>query len=432
MRTFAHRISYASPLAMTIIAIFLWWGETSLAAATVPLERDSSRAMARNAAPFLLTSNQITITSSGFNPTVITVTAGTTVAWYNSTATTQILESGTPSFSYFLPLVVKNLASPSAAQKTAARLAPGALFPATIPSGGTYTYLFASVGDYPFYLRDAPQFRCRVVVQQPPQPDFMLSAQPTSRSVVQGNSTTYTVNVTGTNGFNTAVNLSVSGLPSGASATFAANPLVPTASTLLTIATQPATTVGAYPLTLLGNSGTLSHSNNVTLSVLASELVQDGGFEAGLPNPYWKTASNKSSSILDNSSIPQPNPTHSGAWKAWLGGDNDVQESLWQTITVPSGTTSLQVSFWWQVNTTEPNPLVDDRLDVQLRDSTGATVLTTMYTLFDGDANSTWVQETLSASSYAGQTIQIAFVADTDASYPTNFFIDDVSIIANQ
>ncbi len=436
MRKYSRWIPRASLFAMTVITIFLWWGETGLAAATILPERDSSRAMAvRNAVPYLLASNQITITSSGFNPSVITVAAGTTITWYNSTTATQILESGTPTFSLFLPLIVKNMASPSSsAAPKAARLAPSASFPATIPAGGTYAYLFASVGDYPFYLRDAPQFRCRVVVQQPPQPDFALSAQPASQSAVQGNSVNYTVNLTSTNGFSAPVNLSVSGLPSGSSATFAANSLVPTASTLLTIATQPTTIIGTYPLTITGNSGTLSHSNNITLSVVTSELVQDGGFEAGLPNPHWQTASNRSSSILDNSSIPQPNPTHSGAWKAWLGGDNNVQESLWQTITVPSGTASLQVSFWWLVNTNEPSPLVNDRLDVQLRDSTGATILTTPYNLYDGDANTVWQQTTvtISASPYTGQTIQIAFVADTDASNPTSFFIDDVSVMACQ
>ncbi len=168
----------------------------------------------------------------------------------------------------------------------------------------------------------------------------------------------------------------------------------------------------------------------ITRQCATTQLLQDGDFEAGLPNPYWKTASNRSSSILDNSSIPQPNPTHSGAWKAWLGGDNNVQESLWQTITVPSGTASLQVSIWWLVNTNEPSPLVNDRLDVQLRDATSATILATLYTLYDGDANTVWQQKVISTSPYAGQTIQIAFVADTDASNPTNFFIDDVSVMA--
>ena len=159
-------------------------------------------------------------------------------------------------------------------------------------------------------------------------------------------------------------------------------------------------------------------------------LVQDFSFETGLPNASWATTSTVASGILDNSSIPSPNPTHNGAWKAWLGGSDSVQESLWQTMTVPASTTGLQVSFWRRVSTQESNPLINDRLDVQIRNSSGV-VLETLYNLFDGDAGTTWVQHTLiPSSSYAGQTIQLAFFAMTDSADPTSFFIDDVIVTA--
>jgi hypothetical protein len=158
------------------------------------------------------------------------------------------------------------------------------------------------------------------------------------------------------------------------------------------------------------------------------QLIQDGSFEAGLPNSFWTTSSTMSSSILDNSSNP---PAHTGAWKAWLGGSNLAQEILWQTFTVPTGTTSLQVSFWWQVSTTEPSPQTFDRMDVRLRNSAGTTTLQNLDPLYDGDTALTWKQSTFTPTlSYAGQTIQIAFVVQTDANNPTSFFVDDVSVQA--
>src|SRR5205814_8238249 len=61
-----------------------------------------------------------------------------------------------------------------------------------------------------------------LVVTTPP--DFRLSASPASLSVAPGGSTSYTVTITPTGGFSGPVSLSVSGLPSGASASFTPNP----------------------------------------------------------------------------------------------------------------------------------------------------------------------------------------------------------------
>jgi len=154
------------------------------------------------------------------------------------------------------------------------------------------------------------------------------------------------------------------------------------------------------------------------------ELIQDGGFEAGLPNPAWQTSSNVFSDILDD--LPNPAP-HGGTWKAWMGGDNLIQETLAQTITVPSGVAGLKVSYWWRVDTSETSHPFDT-LKVQVRDATGSP-LQTLETLTDGDAGPTWQQSTFIVTNYAGQTVQLAFVAQTDDTNPTNFFVDDVSVV---
>src|ERR1700744_3764135 len=53
-----------------------------------------------------------------------------------------------------------------------------------------------------------------------PTPDFSVAATPNSQTVTQGNSTTYTTTVGALNGFTDTVNLSVTGLPTGATAGF--------------------------------------------------------------------------------------------------------------------------------------------------------------------------------------------------------------------
>ncbi|MBI3695565.1 MAG: hypothetical protein HY238_12095 [Acidobacteria bacterium] len=103
----------------------------------------------------------------------------------------------------------------------------------------------------------------------PATPDFSISASPSSQSVVQGNSTSYTVTVTALNGFSNNVSLSVSGVPSGASAGFSPNPILGgSGSSTLSVNTGTAAT-GTYTLTITGTDGILSHTATVTLIITA-------------------------------------------------------------------------------------------------------------------------------------------------------------------
>ncbi len=66
-----------------------------------------------------------------------------------------------------------------------------------------------------------------MVVQSSSQPNFILAASPWNRSVLQGDQTSYQVNVTRTAGFSGPVNLSVAGLPNGATASWNPSHTVP-------------------------------------------------------------------------------------------------------------------------------------------------------------------------------------------------------------
>jgi uncharacterized protein (TIGR03118 family) len=70
-------------------------------------------------------------------------------------------------------------------------------------------------------------------------PDFSLSVSPTSATVTAGASSNFTVNASPTNGFNSAVSLSCSGLPTGAKCVFSTQSYTPGGSTtpMLTITT---------------------------------------------------------------------------------------------------------------------------------------------------------------------------------------------------
>ena len=111
-----------------------------------------------------------------------------------------------------------------------------------------------------------------VVAPAPPSADFTLAVTPGTRTVARGQSTTYTVSVSGTGGFASPVALSVAGLPAGATATFSKKSVTPPGSSVLTIRTTRSTTRGTFTLRITGKSGTLTHQVNATLVVKAAAM----------------------------------------------------------------------------------------------------------------------------------------------------------------
>ena len=136
--------------------------------------------------------------------------------------------------------------------------------------------------------------------------DFALSVAPGWRAVPTGSAATYTVTVTGMGGFNLPVNLSCSGLPTGASCSFSPNPAVPGTSTL-TLSTTLAVPNLLYGFTVTGTSGSLSHGDIASFTVTpppASLVVVSGNNQSGpagatLPNPVVVRA-------IDANGVPAP------------------------------------------------------------------------------------------------------------------------------
>jgi len=103
--------------------------------------------------------------------------------------------------------------------------------------------------------------------------DFSLGASPSSQTVVAGMSTTYSVKVSPISGFSGTVNLSVSGLPGGATASFNPSTISTSGSSTLTVSTSVLTPMGTYPLTISGASGGTSHNTSVNLAVAGAPAL---------------------------------------------------------------------------------------------------------------------------------------------------------------
>src|SRR6185437_8444216 len=104
-------------------------------------------------------------------------------------------------------------------------------------------------------------------------PDFSLSVDTASQSVHQGTTANYNVTLTSLAGYANTVSLSISGLPTGATATFTPASLSGTATSALAITTDLTTPVGSYPLTITGTDGTLTHTLSITLVVTTPDFT---------------------------------------------------------------------------------------------------------------------------------------------------------------
>lgn len=104
-------------------------------------------------------------------------------------------------------------------------------------------------------------------IPPPPTLDFSLSVSPTSALIKRADKTTFTITITGQPGFNGPVALTVSGLPKFASSRFSASSVNGSGTSTLTINTNKNVSTGSNTLTVTATSGSLVHSQNVTLTI---------------------------------------------------------------------------------------------------------------------------------------------------------------------
>ncbi|MBV8828326.1 MAG: hypothetical protein JO108_03770, partial [Acidobacteriaceae bacterium] len=104
--------------------------------------------------------------------------------------------------------------------------------------------------------------------------DFSLSVPSTPQKGLQGTTgTNIPVNVNALAGFTGAVNLSVSGLPSGATGSFNPTSVNGTGSSTLSISTSSTTPTGTYTLTITGTGGGETRSTTVSFVVTTNDTT---------------------------------------------------------------------------------------------------------------------------------------------------------------
>ena len=156
--------------------------------------------------------------------------------------------------------------------------------PGTIPAPGSGTSTMTitvgastPLGTYPITVTGnggGIQQSTTVTLTVIAPPSFTISASPAAVTVAQGNQGNSTITTAISGGFNSSINLSATGAPTGT--TVSLNPsTIPapgSGTSTMTITVGSSTPTGTYPITVTGNGGGIQQNATVTLTVAQSGI----------------------------------------------------------------------------------------------------------------------------------------------------------------
>lgn len=159
-----------------------------------------------------------------------------------------------------------------------------------------------------------------------------------------------------------------------------------------------------------------------------TELIQDGSFELGTPNPEWnETSTNFGTPLCDEATCGLGGGTgpNTGLVWAWFGGITAAESgSVDQDIVIPTGTATLSFQLEVPLACADPTDFLEARVDGNV--------------VFRVDGNDPecagavgYSPRSVDISAFAdGGTHNVGFFSTIAGTGTTNFFVDDVSVVS--
>ncbi|MFQ5859774.1 MAG: hypothetical protein ACE5LU_29615, partial [Anaerolineae bacterium] len=175
--------------------------------------------------------------------------------------------------------------------------------------------------------------------------------------------------------------------------------------------TRTATPTGSPPPT---SAPTATSTPWSTPGVPCENILPHGDFEAGLLPP-WDTGGGTQVTTAH---------AHGGSQSARLGSVDNTVDELFAGVDLPPDATSVNLSYWWYVESSDPDPQAD--VLVVVVEGPGGEVV--VETLSNDSPRDAWHETTFDLGSYAGQMVGVTFRAETDGVNPMIFYVDDVQV----
>ena len=158
--------------------------------------------------------------------------------------------------------------------------------------------------------------------------------------------------------------------------------------------------------------------NGFDRDIPPTDPIQDGGLEAGTPNPNWNESSTNFGTPID-CTVGDP---YLGSCFAWFGGTNLAETgTIDQDLIIPNGIQNL--TFWLKMGGTENT--TTGSLEVKIDENTLFTVNQSQITQYTN-----FTEVSVNISAYAnGQNHNLKFQGSINGGSPIlNFFVDEIKM----
>jgi phospholipase C len=357
------------------------------------------------------------------NPTSVTVEPGSSGTSSITAAVAGGFDSAIALSASGLPTGVTASFSPTSIAKPGSGSSTLTLTASSSAAVGTYTVTVTGTGGGLTQTTTVS-----LVVSTGGTPSFTLTPNPTSLSVKPGSSGTSTITAAISGGFDSAIALSASGMPTGVTASFSPTsiPAPGSGSSSLILVASSSAVAGTYTINVIGTGagGVVANTTvSLTISGASTNLITNGGFETGnftgwtkggADTPEVSTAqveSGKYSALLGRTAAPEVN-----------GNSYIIQK-----IAIPSSATKVTLNFYYW-------PATNDTISYAYQEvlilNTSGKALAQVLKVADNGRG--WKEVTYDLTSYVGETIEIYFGVHGNG-YSSDYiymYVDNVSVTA--
>ncbi len=154
-----------------------------------------------------------------------------------------------------------------------------------------------------------------------------------------------------------------------------------------------------------------------------TEYINNGGFESGA-TADWNMVG----------PIVLTSAPHTGTHNAYMGESPNITDTMYQTITIPNNATVANLTYWFNITSSDTGATPNDILTVTIQNSSG-TVLATVDTRSNVNrdpaaGNPNYHQKAaFDLLPYKGSPIRVHFKVVMNGALITSFRIDDVSVL---